>query len=81
MLIFERERARVHACESRSGAEREGRCEAGSSLTVESAPCGARTHELPDHDLSQSLIRNRLSYPDALEPFTQLELLISCLDL
>ena len=29
------------------------------------AQCGARTHELWDHDLSQSQMLNRLSHPDA----------------
>ena len=40
--------------------ERDRESEAGSTLTAER---GARTHEMRDHDLSQSWMLNHLSHP------------------
>ena len=54
---------------SRGGAEREGDTESKDRLQTLSwqhqAQCGAQTHELRDHDLSQSRMCNRLSHPGA----------------
>ena len=60
-FIFERQRQST----SRGGAETEGdtESEAGSRLGQHRARCRARTHELWDHDLSQSRTPNRLSHP------------------
>ena len=47
-------------------AQREGNrgSEEGSALTVAS-PMWVQTHELRDHDMSQSWMLNRLSHPGA----------------
>ena len=52
---------------SRGGAEREGdtESETGSRLWAVWAWCGAQTHGLQDHDLSQSQMLNQLSHPGA----------------
>ena len=68
IFIFERQRQNVSGLGAEREAEREGdtESEAGSRLWASSqhrAWCGARTHELWDHDLSRSQTLNWLSYP------------------
>ena len=54
--------------ESRGGAERDGdriRSRLQALSCQHRARCGAQTHRLQDHDLSQSWTLNRLSHPGA----------------
>ena len=67
-FILERERERERASTSGEGAERERhriRSRFQALSCQHRAPCGARTHQLQDHDLSQSQTLNLLSHPGA----------------
>ena len=67
MCIFEREWARASISRGRTEREEDTGSEAGSRLLScqHRARCGARTHELWDHDLSLSWMLNELSHPSA----------------
>ena len=65
VFLRERDRERQRENKQERGRERDTESEAGSRLWAVSTKPDARTHELWDHDLSQSWWLNRLSHPGA----------------